>query len=581
MERNFMISFLEHSKREVQSKQRLRQKLLSQPKRTLHAICWVEGFSWQSSIILSLWGILYLMAVITRWHSSPISFTLIALLLSQIVAEKMESTSTTSVSVVPTTAIYFLDMALLGPTLGSVSVLIIYFLSDRRRLVNRISNALNFASIVYLGALGFKILDHATGGYTSCLAHPQGSAIPISSHCGEYLGGAAAVFLATLIINILLVYVTNFVPRMLTRSLRFRVIVISFPMVVISVIIVPVVLYLRAGLGPLILLAMAFIVGLIYLSMYRLQKSEELTHRLETLSGNLKSERLYRVLANSMSDTTFIFFDLDSSINAIEGGGIFTNQLRSSLLGNTINEALFLENRTRDLAKDMLRLALLGEENTFDMNVPGHEMMLEVHIAPVWEDDKCSVRGALALVRDVTFKRQEEARLERLAMYDSLTSLANRSTFSKELEFASRRAKTGNQSTILMFDLDHFKQVNDSYGHAVGDELLQVIAQRLQASVRQGDLAARLAGDEFAAILKGSLAHDERTSLIKRLMASVALPVHLANHTILPGGSLGASIMDEQHSLGEETLHQADVAMYSAKKSEDYSSARVGVCSIF
>ena len=158
-----------------------------------------------------------------------------------------------------------------------------------------------------------------------------------------------------------------------------------------------------------------------------------------------------------------------------------------------------------------------------------------------------------------------QQRLALQASQDSLTGLANRTAFQTRLEAApetdERRAGT---QAILFVDLDDFKYVNDSLGHAGGDELLRVVAERLTTAVRPGDLVARLGGDEFAILLDAISHPDIAHAVGERVVTSLAAPVTVLGTEVQIGASVGLALRDERSDVDSIT-RQADVAMYAAK----------------
>jgi len=170
--------------------------------------------------------------------------------------------------------------------------------------------------------------------------------------------------------------------------------------------------------------------------------------------------------------------------------------------------------------------------------------------------------AVLVAVQDVTDRNALESQLRHQAFHDSLTGLSNRALFSDRVEHAlGRRGAHG--PVVLLLDLDRFKLVNDSLGHAVGDELLMAVAHRLQGAVRSGDTVARLGGDEFAVLLdQCSLARAGDHA--ERLLEALAQPFPLSVKQVYIGGSIGIAAADSAVSAGE-LLRNADMAMYRAK----------------
>lgn len=168
---------------------------------------------------------------------------------------------------------------------------------------------------------------------------------------------------------------------------------------------------------------------------------------------------------------------------------------------------------------------------------------------------------------DITEFRASRRQLEYQATHDSLTGLANRSLILSQL--AGALAAAGDDlpvTTVLFIDLDEFKSINDSLGHATGDTVLQIVAQRLQRALRVGDLVGRLGGDEFLVLLADSPGRLDMDDIIARLRATMAEPIIANGHRIEVRASIGGTALAPGDPRSTETvLHDADVAMYRAK----------------
>ena len=182
-------------------------------------------------------------------------------------------------------------------------------------------------------------------------------------------------------------------------------------------------------------------------------------------------------------------------------------------------------------------------------------------------DDGETGPSALAVVvRDVTLRRELQRKLSYQARHDSLTGLANRSMLHERVSAALSRARRRSTGVALLFiDLDNFKTVNDTMGHAAGDELLTVIAKRLRSCLRASDSAARLGGDEFAILLEDLSVEAEPATVADRLIDIIRKPVEIAGKDVFVGASIGIATGDLALA-SDELLRNADVAMYTAKR---------------
>ncbi len=168
---------------------------------------------------------------------------------------------------------------------------------------------------------------------------------------------------------------------------------------------------------------------------------------------------------------------------------------------------------------------------------------------------------------DITQRKQDEQRIWQQANFDSLTGLANRSYFTDSMSHAIDLAERQQERLALLYiDLDRFKQVNDTLGHAVGDQLLKSAAQRLNSCLRKTDLAARLAGDEFAVLLPNISAPEAIEPLVSELLLLLAQPYEFDGNDSIISASIGVAIYPDDGTQVEELLRKADSAMYKAKE---------------
>ncbi len=196
----------------------------------------------------------------------------------------------------------------------------------------------------------------------------------------------------------------------------------------------------------------------------------------------------------------------------------------------------------------------------------GYEVGIEESAAPI-HDRQGRVVGAVLVFHDVSDSRATALKMSHHAQHDFLTGLPNRLLLTDRLTQAialSRRH--GNKVALLFLDLDHFKLVNDSMGHVIGDNLLQSVAQRLTASVRTSDTICRLGGDEFVVLLSEIEHVDAATYCAEKLLAAVTVPHLIGGLEVHVTVSVGISVCPDDGRDAEAMLKNADMAMYHAKK---------------
>lgn len=187
----------------------------------------------------------------------------------------------------------------------------------------------------------------------------------------------------------------------------------------------------------------------------------------------------------------------------------------------------------------------------------------EIVVTNLQEDP--AVRGIVLNVRDISERKSLEAELQHRALHDPLTDLANRSLFRESSSRSLARAAREDRSVAVLFlDVDDFKQINDSLGHAAGDRMLQAIAERLRSCIRAYDVAARLGGDEFGVLVEESDV-GVATAVADLIMRSMEKPILLVGHQVTVGCSLGIAVSDPERADVDELLRNADAAMYMAK----------------
>ncbi len=205
----------------------------------------------------------------------------------------------------------------------------------------------------------------------------------------------------------------------------------------------------------------------------------------------------------------------------------------------------------------MLNLELLRKD--------GSTLAVDISLGH-WADEDGQVH-AITFIRDLSERRKLEESLRHKATHDELTGLPNRWMFKLQLEQAiARSARTGTRTAVIVLDLDHFKTINDSFGHAAGDALLCQAGERMVGVLRGNDVLARLGGDEFAVLLGDLAKCSDAVGVAAKLLPLLHASFQLAEHEVQSGASLGLAFYPDDASDSASLLRDADMAMYQAKR---------------
>jgi diguanylate cyclase (GGDEF)-like protein/PAS domain S-box-containing protein len=189
------------------------------------------------------------------------------------------------------------------------------------------------------------------------------------------------------------------------------------------------------------------------------------------------------------------------------------------------------------------------------------------HSATPVNDEDGRLAGYLGTCHDITRERESEARIQFLAHHDPLTGLPNRALILDRLEFMLAGARRrGSHVAVLFVDLDNFKTVNDSLGHAAGDTLLRAVAERITAALRRGDSVARLGGDEFLVVLADLESGEAASPVAEKLIAAISQPLLIDGQVVSTSPSIGISVFPRDGNGSDALIRNADVAMYLAKE---------------
>jgi diguanylate cyclase (GGDEF)-like protein/PAS domain S-box-containing protein len=281
------------------------------------------------------------------------------------------------------------------------------------------------------------------------------------------------------------------------------------------------------------------------------------------LAERASEQRLRRMLQHSTD--IIVVLDLDLSIRYLSPGAErMLGVAPHHVFGTSWLDAVFPADR--GTASELIEASTSDRPAQAEFRLlagDGSHRYVDVVATRVIEHDE---PGFVLTCHDVTERRALEQQLSYQAFHDSLTGLANRALFRDRLEHAiARTARTNTRFAVLFIDLDDFKDINDSLGHAAGDSMLRQMTYRLADEVREEDTVARLGGDEFAILLESVVDDDEVEAVAKRIVQSAREPFEIGKSVITTGLSIGIAVADGTAASAEAVMRNADLALYEAK----------------
>jgi diguanylate cyclase (GGDEF)-like protein/PAS domain S-box-containing protein len=334
------------------------------------------------------------------------------------------------------------------------------------------------------------------------------------------------------------------------------------------------------------------------------QQSKELCEekdRLEVQNGQLKelklkltaSEKKFRTLFELAPDPYFILDGEGIIVDGNKNAELIFGSPRKQFFGKNIKTMALVEEQKSQigehLSKSLRNLSTGSHEYEF-LKWDGSNIPVELHLQAVTLENK---RVILGTIRDISIRKAAEkmlrrmnadledlvtertdaleesrAKLEHEALHDALTDLPNRALLADRLALSLEQIKRfqDHQFAVLFIDIDHFKVVNDSLGHQIGDRLLVSVAERLKKCTREVDTVARIGGDEFVVLIEHAKSVNDVIDVVNRIMDITSKPYQIIDHELYVSLSIGVTLSSDAYSNQDELLRDADIALYRAKQ---------------
>ncbi|MBO0962799.1 sensor domain-containing diguanylate cyclase [Neobacillus sp. MM2021_6] len=296
---------------------------------------------------------------------------------------------------------------------------------------------------------------------------------------------------------------------------------------------------------------------------------KDLTEFYKAKDSLRDSERRYRLLADNS-------LDLIQLLN-LDGVVTYASPSHKTVLGYNAEEYIgkwvlhqpdgVVDEGFKDTFVNMVLTQKAFTREIHRIHPSGYDVWLELKGTPMFDEDG-NFQHMMLVGREITERKNYQKELEFLSFHDALTGVPNRRLFKEKLEQALKEGKRYNRKfAVLFIDLDHFKRINDTYGHDIGDELLLEFSLRVKNQLRETDTLARHGGDEFTIILSELIDEEDALIIAKRILASLKEPWKFGEHVIQMTLSMGIAFYPTDGTTSDELLKHADNALYVVKES--------------
>jgi diguanylate cyclase (GGDEF)-like protein/PAS domain S-box-containing protein len=336
------------------------------------------------------------------------------------------------------------------------------------------------------------------------------------------------------------------------------------------------------GNGFYAFMAMIPIIGIIYFTYQSYRKQLDATQQQADQAERHAEEqkRITQALRKSEEHfrSAFDYAAVGMALVGTDGSWLSVNRSLCKLLGYSEQEMLEMNfqaiTHPDDLGESLADMYQMVEGKLVNttrekryIHKQGHIVWATISTSSVF-DEHGKPMHFIMQAQDITERKQAEEQLHHAAYYDSLTRLPNRALFTEHLQLAINRANNHRDHLygVLFLDIDRFKNINDSLGHVVGDQLLKAVAQRLSRCVRPEDTVSRFGGDEFAILLNGMNHAADALAITERILRSIESPFKLSGYDVFTSTSIGIALSTIGYSNTEDILRDADTAMYRAKE---------------